>query len=281
MGQKRESRYVCIARLAYVLARRALPAHTHRNSRKTYTQPQLAACVLMMFYMDLSYRDMEEWLLATEQVCAALELTEVPDHTTLYRMYERMRVGLLDEMNAQLLEAFQPMGETVAVDATGYSFSQASLHFITASGRRSFGHFMKGYYVVDTQTQLILAWTATRAPSSDMAYLDGLRHKTYLIKRRLKHTAAYILLGDRGFDGKDVHPGDLIPPRTPVIRPDRLLRRELVDSARLDGIWGQRWISETVHSVIKRKSGSTIRSRLYWHQFREPLAKGLVYNLHR
>jgi hypothetical protein len=49
----------------------------------------------------------------------------------------------------------------------------------------------------------------------------------------------------------------------------------------LDGLFGQRWQSETVHAVIKRLFGDVIRSRSWQLQRREPMLKALVYNLHR
>jgi hypothetical protein len=52
-------------------------------------------------------------------------------------------------------------------------------------------------------------------------------------------------------------------------------------AARLDGLYGQRWKTETVNSVIKRKFGDTIRSRSTRLQLREPIIKALVYNIHR
>lgn len=61
---------------------------------------------------------------------------------------------------------------------------------------------------------------------------------------------------------------------------ERKARADLVDAARLDGLYGQRWQSETVNSVIKRKCGDTVRSRSTRLQRREPLAKGLAYNFH-
>ena len=64
--------------------------------------------------------------------------------------------------------------------------------------------------------------------------------------------------------------------------PERIARAELVGQTRLDGIYlfGQRWKCETVHSVIKRKFGATIRSRTNRLHFREIFVKGLIYNLH-
>jgi hypothetical protein len=81
----RESRYVKVARIAYRLTQYALLRYSHPKSPHHFTLPLLAACVLLMFYLDLSYRDMEEWLLASDQVCQALELPRIPDHTTLQR----------------------------------------------------------------------------------------------------------------------------------------------------------------------------------------------------
>ncbi len=50
----RESRYVRIARIAYRLAQQVLPRYSHPKSPHHFTLPQLAACVLLMFYLDLS-----------------------------------------------------------------------------------------------------------------------------------------------------------------------------------------------------------------------------------
>jgi hypothetical protein len=90
-------------------------------------------------------------------------------------------------------------------------------------------------------------------------------------------------LGDRGFDGHTLRPGDLVPPIRhggKLLDPARRARADLVSAARLDGVYGQRWKSETAHSVIKRKFGDTIRSRSTRLQQREPLVKALIYNLH-
>jgi hypothetical protein len=77
----RESRYVTVAKIAYRLTKQALPKYSHAKSPHHFELPQLAACVLMMFYLNKSYRDMEEWLLATDKVCQALGLSRIPDHT--------------------------------------------------------------------------------------------------------------------------------------------------------------------------------------------------------
>jgi hypothetical protein len=281
MKPKRISRYVQMAHIAHEIAQDVLPLYSHPNSPKTYTQPQLAACLILMIYLGLSYRDMEEWLLATDKVCHVLELHQVPDHTTLNRTMTRLSMPLLQAINQTLLTRLEVEEDAIAVDSTGFTFTQASLHFLTCSRRQPYSQYAKGFYAVGIDSQYIVAWRFALGPGSDMGYLDGLRRDAHRFARLDKGRRSWILLADRGFDGEDARAHDLIPPRRPVKRPDRQQRNAMVDMAILDGFFGQRWKCETVNSVIKRKSGSSIRSRRRLHQRREVALKGLAYNIHR
>jgi len=285
MSQRRTSHYTQVAKLAYEIAEAVLPRYSHRNSPHRYTQAQVAAAVLMGFYLDLSYREMEELLHGSEQICQAIGLKEdIPDHTTLYRMYKRLRNGQLVAMNDALLSRMGVEEDGIAVDSTGFGLTQASEHFISRSGKTRQA-FMKGMYAVGIGSQYILGWQSGWGPGGDMGYLNGLRRKAHRYGRRQANgRAAWFLLGDKGFDGEQARATDLIPPRTGkqhIARQDRLIRRARTDQARLDGLYGQRWKVETVHSVMKRKSGDAIRSRKARHQHREIAVKALVYNLHR
>jgi hypothetical protein len=86
----RESQSVRIAKLAYHIAQQTLPTYAHPKSRHDYTFPQRVACVMLKIYLNYTYRDLEEWLLATDQVRQALQLSRVPDHTTLYRTFAKL-----------------------------------------------------------------------------------------------------------------------------------------------------------------------------------------------
>ena len=175
---KRESRYVKVSRIAYRLTQQTLPTYAHPKSPHHFTLPQLAACVLMTFYMNLSYRDMEEWLWATDAVCRELGLPEgrVPDHSTLARTYSKLRVRDFDKMKALLLSELGIEGseDAIALDTTGFSPTQASAYYQTRSGR-NFRYWIKGGYSVGTRSQLIVAWRTGRGPSNDASYLVGLR----------------------------------------------------------------------------------------------------------
>ena len=136
-----------------------------------------------------------------------------------------------------------------------------------------------------TDSQYILSWQSGYGPSNDVAHLKALkrgcaRFGTHSETRQ----RTWLMLADAGFDAQHLSPLDIIPPirrHGKLIHPERKARADLVAAARLDGLFGQRWKTETVNSVIKRKFGDTIRSRKVRLQKREPIVKAMVYNIHR
>ena len=110
----RESRLVRIAKLAYHIAQQTLPTYFHPKSRHDYTFPQRVACVMLKIYLNCTYRD------ATDQVRQALQLTRVPDHTTLYRTFAKLSQQQWQQLNDALLQHLQVNEETVAVDTPGF-----------------------------------------------------------------------------------------------------------------------------------------------------------------
>ncbi|MEO8613182.1 MAG: hypothetical protein ABI690_35150 [Chloroflexota bacterium] len=133
--QKQASRYLRVATLAYKVTQAVLPLYRHANSPKVYTQPQLVASVLLKVYLNLSWRDLEDWLLTSDQVCAVLELEQVPDHTTLYRTFQHLPMAVLRSLNHTLLRWLGVSESVMLVDATGFSPTQASTHYRSVSGR--------------------------------------------------------------------------------------------------------------------------------------------------
>jgi hypothetical protein len=76
----------------------------------------------------LTYRDREEWLLATDQVRQVLELTRVPDHTTLARTFAKLSLAQWERLNDALLQLLQVRERVVAADSTGFRDQTASAY---------------------------------------------------------------------------------------------------------------------------------------------------------
>lgn len=279
-----ESRYVQYARLTYQLTKMVLPRYRHRNSPHTYTQPQLVACVFLGFYVDRSYWDMEEWLLASETICQVLELQEVPNYSTLCRTFQQLPMCQLRLLMRKLLRWLGDSESAMVVDSTGLMTRLASQHYLSRTGR-VMSDYAKAFYVAGVDSQYIVGWYYTRGPyGADAQYLNLLRAAAHPYGIKQAGRREWILLGDKGFEGAQTRADDLIAPRQGqhrVVREDRRVRLDLTSQARLDGFLGQRWKIETIISVMKRKSGDTLRSfkaRLHPH---EVALKVLVYNLHR
>ena len=83
---------------------------------------------MLKIYRNGTYCDLEEWLLAPDQVLQALQLTRVPDHTTLYRTFAKLSQAQWEQINDALLQHLQVNEETVAVDTTGFRNDTASAY---------------------------------------------------------------------------------------------------------------------------------------------------------
>lgn len=221
---------------------------------------------------------MEEWLLACPVICETLGLQQVPDHSTLCRAFQKLALATIRTLEQKLLLLVQPYEEIIAMDSTGFRPDQASAYYQLRCGKLR-REWIKGAYAVGTTSQFIVASRQGVDRTNDVKLLPGLRHDA---KRYAQPN--WMLLADAGFDGQNIQDGDIIPPvrrHGKLVAPERQARADLVAQARLDGLYGQRWKCETVNSVIKRKFGDGVRSRKRSLQQREPIIKGLVYNLHR
>lgn len=81
---------VHFARVARQVAEATLPAYRTRYSKHTFTQPALLAVLCVMRYEDWTYRETEVRLMEHHELCEALGLSRVPDHTTLYCCLQRL-----------------------------------------------------------------------------------------------------------------------------------------------------------------------------------------------
>src|SRR5215204_5668409 len=70
--------------LALAVSKRVLPNHGSKFAPKTYTQPQLLACLLLKEYLRLYYRTTQEMLELSDGLRSALQLSRTPDHSTLW-----------------------------------------------------------------------------------------------------------------------------------------------------------------------------------------------------
>jgi len=277
------------AQLAFQVASWRLPPYGSKFSPKKFTQPSLLACLLVKEYLRLDYRGLEALLASASELRAALGLQAVPDHSMVH-WFLRYKVTptLLKQVRATTLRLFTRRygrgRRVMAADATGYARRPTSRYYIQRQ-QRWVPRFLMTSTVVWTTPQVICAQADRVGPGSQSRRLRP------LIAETLRTGPIARLLGDADYDSEAHHRWlreELgIESIIPAIRsrPSRRLTRQPWRYRMQRWFprrkYGQRWIAETVHSVIKRKFGEALTARRPWQQVKQSLLRGVTYNLYR
>lgn len=268
--------------MASFVTKQSLPMYTHKKSPHKYSLPQLISCVLLKIYIrNISYRDLEELLLSSVEMQMAIGLRAVPDHSTLNRASGRLRAGQVQRVMSKVvgLMATRMKGAVVfGCDSTGLKEDSAGFYYALRSGKKR-KKWIKVVYLIDTGTQICVSQVIGKGPSGDAKELCPLEDKSTI--------RALIEVMDRGFDGKGNFrfglPFRIIPPirRGGSIKSwRRMLEYVVYLVAKWTGIYGKRWICETMNSVIKRKFGESIRERKHKNKRTIASLMAIAYNIH-
>ncbi|MEW4451225.1 hypothetical protein AB1L30_00900, partial [Bremerella sp. JC817] len=82
---------IAILKAAHEVARGVLPDYSHRNSPKTFTQPQLFACIVLKLAEADDYRGIAAKLADSPSWREAIGLRSTPEFSTLQKAYHRLR----------------------------------------------------------------------------------------------------------------------------------------------------------------------------------------------
>ncbi len=95
------------ARVALDCAAAILPPYRSRFSKHQFTQPQLLAVLCLMRAEDWTFRETEVRLREHRELRAVLQLTSVPDYTTLYRFLRRLDDSTIDRVLGESVRRFK------------------------------------------------------------------------------------------------------------------------------------------------------------------------------
>lgn len=299
---------VRFATVALDVARAVVPDYRAPRSKHVFTQPQLLAVLCLMRYDDWTFRDAEIRLAEHVELRAALQLTRVPDHTTLWRFLDRVPLAVLQDLLAAVLRRCAPptgprggrRRAVVAVDATGLATGSVSTYFERRrqelTGRpRSRAHWLKWLVALDVDRQLILAQTAHRGPGRDTRTVAPLLAAAPAVQALVAARQLGWVVADREFDAEALHAfvatvlhaRALIPairaryaadqaplgPRTPY--------RARLAARGLPAVYRRRALVETLFSVVKRTQGGTAPGHRLEAQIKQAHLVGISYDLAR
>lgn len=284
---------------AYDAARQALRAHRHKFSPKKFTQPQLVACLVLKEFLRLDYRGFAIHLADHPDLARLIDLKAVPHFTTFQKAAARLLKAaparaMFDSVLARALKgkARKKRVPLAAIDGTGMESRHVSRYYVkrraktgTGTQETTYSKYPKVVLVTDCQSHMVLAAVAGRGPGSDLQQFEA------ALKDAAGRARIGTLLGDADYDGEWVHEHvreaygirTIIPPergrpseKPPAGRWRRWMKQQF---ARLKKKYGQRWQTETVNSMIKRRLGSALRARTYWSQCREIILRVITHNV--
>jgi hypothetical protein len=285
-----------VLQVAYDAARKALPPYSHLYSPKTYTQHQLLACLVLKEFLRLDYRGLVAHLADHPEAARSIDLEELPHFTTFQKASGRLlrAVPARNLFDAVLVAALKVKARKrrvrlAAVDGTGLESRHVSRYYVkrrskTGSGTQetTYAKFPKVVLVTDCHSHMILAAVPGRGPASDLVHFRA------ALRQASGRARIGTLLADADFDAEWVHEEvrsygirTVIPPergrpsdKPPAGRWRRRMKRRF-DKTK----YGQRWQTETVNSMIKRRLGSALRARSYWSQYREIILRVITHNV--
>jgi hypothetical protein len=283
-----------VAREALAVGSATLHDYAHRFSPKTYTQPQLFACLVLKTFLRTDYRGICRFLKEWKELRATLQLIRVPHFTTLQKASTRLlrmqRVRRLLSITIKRYYKRKRKIKRAALDSTGFPCGHASLYYTrrrAADGKTPvfYRHYAKLEIAADCATHLIVAAIAGRGPSVDVDRFVP------LLDEALDHILIDSALADAGYDSEPNHCHARLTRGVrsyiPALhgRPTRKLpsgryRRQMKQHLTKEyGSYGQRWQIETVNSMIKRRLAAHVAARAYWSQSRELMLLIITHNI--
>ena len=198
-----------VARMALRAARDALPDHARPKSPKTFTQPQLAACLILREFEGKDYRRMQVLLEEWSDLRDVLGLSKVPHFTTLCQAAKRLfRKPIAECLLAATLalcrkaKLLRRRTTLAAIDSTGLETRHVSAYYTRRCGRHK-GHIKRRYpklsAVCDTANHLILGAVIDRGPKLDYA------EDEQTLLAAVRHQRLTALVGDAGYESERFH----------------------------------------------------------------------------
>jgi len=254
--------------------------------------------LILRQHLDVSYEELTDMLASMNRVRRELRIRYIPDPSTLRKFSKRLNANILDKVLWFTAKMMCNDGLMVAVDATGFTCSNASRHYVRRlrelKGMTYSEAPVRGYekmtIAVDTSTLSILAADSCPSNVSDFRCIepvaDDMREAGYDVR---------CVIADKGYDSEQVHRylrehlncETLIPVRRmsePAVSGSKRRRtsgfyRGLMKFFFDPVTYKRRLIVESVNSMIKRKMGDVVYGRTQWSRRVEILCRCISHNI--
>lgn len=250
-----------------------IPKFNSKFSNRIYDNHQKMIILIFRQKMRMTYRGIVMFFRFSGLARALLNLSNVPDHSTLVKFHKRLKATILDSL------FFKKPVRISAIDASGFETNHMSYHYANVWNRqdkRKYRRYLKASIVIDTDSQYLLAQKIRLGPRNDNIDFESV----------MKNIDCKYVVADKGYDSKANRHFVLRKmksyPHIPYRKMSGRTYEKLGVPLKFDEkIYHQRSKVETVFSVIKRKYGSFILSKSFDSQKKELLLRFVAYNIDR
>lgn len=302
---RKESKLIKFVKRALNIIQRArIPLRMSIFSNHIYNNHIHLVLHILKANCGMSYIRFFEWIENFTGLWEEFGLERIPHFTTLQKFTNRCPKRYLDIFIklSGILDITN--GHITAIDSTGFSLTNASIHYTVViksrifepGGKRKRGRprtrrpihrYLKVTFVVDTDTLIIFTVSIRRGPDNDNK--DFIRSYKKIENDRdidISH-----VLADKGYDSEANHEyvhdilgaESIIPPRRNRSKDYRTRGkyRSLMRTGYDETLYHQRNMVETVNSVIKRRMRDYVRAKTVKNQNREIIFMVLAYNIEK
>lgn len=222
-------------------------------------------------YLDHTYRQLLDVLREMPDIVAMLGLSvdELPDFTTVCSRKQDLKMSVWRTLLGLSADLFDS-GDIQAIDSTSIAHRSSSHNY----AKRVKGTFesVKTTILVDCSTRSIL----------DVHCSMNLPHDTQIAWQVLKRNLSNVetVVADKGFDWDKLRHMLREEDIRPVIKHREFYSLDAAHNARInDKTYHQRSIVESIFFALRKRFGSTIKSRTWFGQFREIVLMCAVRNI--
>jgi hypothetical protein len=265
-------------------AQAEIPKYFHYVQKKTFDNYQHLFLLVVKEHTKYDYRSFIESLYDSK-IPRYISLKKIPHFTTLQKFAQRLGAKIVDKLIFLTRHLFDKSGNIFGADSTGMELDHASAHYCKRINREEpVKGFVNLNVISDLKHKNILVTKIRKKRRHDCSDFMPMFNK-------IKNLEFDFFVADKGYDSNTNHKAIYDSGAQSVIKvrekgtkcifragqkERKRARREFDEK-----IYGQRSITESIFSSLKRKYGSKLRARNFKTQKIELLFKILSYNIER
>jgi len=265
-------------------AQAEIPKYFRYVQKKTFDNYQHLFLLVAKEHTKHDYRSFIESLYDSK-VPNYIGLKKIPHFTTLQKFAQRLGAKIVDKLIFLTRHLFDKSGNIFGADSTGMELDHASAHYCRKINREEpVKGFVNLNVISDLKHKNILVTKIRKKRRHDCSDFLPMFNK-------IKHLEFDFFVADKGYDSNANHKAVYDSGAKSVIKVRKKMTKCIFrvgqkerKRARRDfdeKIYGQRAITESIFSSLKRKYGSKLRARKFNTQKIELLFKILSYNIER